>query len=192
MIVLNKVTVFFSIILLMSSTRAFSYSYPVKEIRSIDDIEKIAALKEEEIDIGWLALVFAKETHYPDLDIDRYNNLLNMMTLDIKIKMQSVSQDDSDTRIRVMNTYFIKALGFQYDRDDIQGRKKSNRTINGLMDTRKGSCWTMPLLHLAVAQRLNYPIYPVSAPQHIFLRYDDPGLEMQNIEATAGGYTSNE
>jgi regulator of sirC expression with transglutaminase-like and TPR domain len=60
------------------------------------------------------------------------------------------------------------------------------------MDTRKGSCWTMPLLYLSVAQRLGYPIYPVSAPQHIFLRYNDTNLAMQNIEATNGGYTPDD
>jgi regulator of sirC expression with transglutaminase-like and TPR domain len=192
MTVLKKATALCFMWLLMGSALAYPYEYPVKEIATINDMEKIAVLQEDEIDIGWLALVFAKETHYPELDIERYNMLLDMMAIDIKVKMARIGQDDSDTRIRVMNTYFFKVLGFEYDKDDILGRKKSNRTINGLMDTEKGSCWTMPLLYLAVAQRLRYPIYPVSAPQHIFLRYDDPGLEMRNIEATTGGYSSDE
>ena len=51
----------------------------------------------------------------------------------------------------------------------------------------------MPLLYLSLAQRLGYPVYPDSAPQHLFLRYVDPNLGMQNIEATGGGgYSSDE
>lgn len=45
----------------------------------------------------------------------------------------------------------------------------------------------MPTFYMAVGQRLGYPIYPVSAPQHCFLRYVDPKFKQQNIEATEGG-----
>jgi len=183
--------VLISLVFLIPAT-ARAYSYPVDEIKTIEDVKKITALKENEIDIGWLALVFAKESFYPELDIGRYNKLLDIMALDIKLNLKSIGRDDSDARVRVMNTYFFKVIKFQYDKSDIHGRKKSNRTINGLMDTNKGSCWSMPLLYLSVAQRLGYPVYPVSAPQHIFLRYEDPKLEWKNIEATNGGYSSDE
>jgi hypothetical protein len=40
---------------------------------------------------------------------------------------------------------------------------------------------------LPVAQRLGYPIYPVVAPDHMFVRYVEPAFKEQNIETTSGG-----
>jgi regulator of sirC expression with transglutaminase-like and TPR domain len=45
----------------------------------------------------------------------------------------------------------------------------------------------MPLLYIAVAQRLGWPIYPVTAPSHFFARYAAPFFHRQNIEVTSGG-----
>jgi regulator of sirC expression with transglutaminase-like and TPR domain len=45
----------------------------------------------------------------------------------------------------------------------------------------------MPLLYVAVAQRLGWPVYPVTVPDHYFVRYVDPSFRYQNIEATSGG-----
>jgi hypothetical protein len=43
--------------------------------------------------------------------------------------------------------------------------------------------------YVAVAQRLGWPVYPVSVPDHSFVRYVDPALKDQNIETTSnGGY----
>lgn len=115
------------------------------------------------------------------------------MVLDIQNKIAYFGDNAlTDHRVRILNTYFFKALKFQFDKDDPYAEKPSNRTLSGVMDTRKGSCWTLPLLYLSVAQRLHYPIYPVSAPQHIFLRYVLPDKKYFNIEATNGGSASDE
>lgn len=74
----------------------------------------------------------------------------------------------TNTRIRIGNNY-------------------KTRSLTGLLDTRKGNCFNLPLLYMAVARRLGYPIKPVSAPRHLFLRYVDPKLKRQNIEATGNG-----
>jgi len=81
----------------------------------------------------------------------------------------------------------------EYDLSDPHIEKQENRYLNGILDTGKGSCVTVPLLYLTISQRLGYPVYPVRAPYHIFLRYVDPALEQKNIEATGGGgYVSDE
>jgi regulator of sirC expression with transglutaminase-like and TPR domain len=77
--------------------------------------------------------------------------------------------------------------GFHYDHSESAATKVENQTIKGLLDTKMGTCETLPILYLAIAQRLGYPVYAVSAPDHQFLRYVDPNLKMQNIEATSGG-----
>lgn len=51
----------------------------------------------------------------------------------------------------------------------------------------------MPMLHIVLADKLDWPIKAVRNPKHVFCRYIDRNLEMNNIEATCGGgYVSNE
>lgn len=161
--------------------------------QEIKSVEQLSSLAEDQIDIGRACLLFAKEA-YPDLDVDDYSRQLDQMVQEIeKYTRETGDYNNPDHRIRSINTYLYRYKGFHFDKDDPYTRKLKNRYINGLLDTKSGSCFTLPLLYLALAQRLGYPIYPVSAPQHIFLRYVDPNLKMQNIEATGGGgYTPEE
>ncbi|MBI3555692.1 MAG: hypothetical protein HY074_05475 [Deltaproteobacteria bacterium] len=92
-----------------------------------------------------------------------------------------------------MNTYFYKLGKIRYNYADPTAEKIENRYLNGIMDSGVGNCYTMPLLYQVVAQRLGYPVKFVFTPRHSFLRYDDPKLERQNIEATSyGTYHSDE
>jgi hypothetical protein len=45
----------------------------------------------------------------------------------------------------------------------------------------------MPMLHLVLADKLDWPICAVRSPKHVFCRYIDKDLKMNNIEATCGG-----
>ncbi len=162
-------------------------AFPEEIIQSID---QLSSLEKDQIDISRVCLLFAKEI-YPDLNVDDYSNKLDQMVKEIQ--QFTGNNTDPDYRIRALNTYLYQRQGFHYDTEDPYAQKLKNRYINGLLDTKSGSCFTMPLLYLALAQRLGYPVYPVSAPQHLFLRYVDPKLQMQNIEATGGGgYASDE
>jgi len=49
------------------------------------------------------------------------------------------------------------------------------------------------MLYMAVAQRLGYPVYPVIAPEHTFVRFVNSSLKEQNIELSSGaGYSTDE
>jgi len=155
-----------------------------------EEIDRLLAQPEAKIDIGVSALTIAKE-FYPDLDVKAYSAKIDRMVADVRIL--TGGRADPDYRIRALNTYLYKTIGVKYDLSDPHIERQENRYLNGILDTGKGSCVTMPLLYLAIAQRLGYPIYPVKAPDHIFLRYMDPTLVQKNIEATGGGgYVSDE
>ena len=65
--------------------------------------------------------------------------------------------------------------------------------FNGLIDTRQGTCASMPTLHVAIARRLGWPVSLASVKSHFISRYDD-GEVHHNIEATnthPGGFVSN-
>jgi len=148
------------------------------------DIDRLFDLPEKKIDVGIAALILAKELH-PDLDIPAYSKKIDILAL--KAVQLGKGTTDPEQRIRVLNTLLYQIEGFHYDHSESAQMKVENQTLKGLLDTKMGTCDTLPILYLAVAQRLGYPVYPVSAPDHQFLRYIDPHLKMQNIEATSGG-----
>lgn len=154
------------------------------------DVKALSKLPEEKIDIGIAGLVLAKEI-FPEIDIQEYSKRIDRIAFDVR--RLTAGNNSPDYRIRALNTHLYKIFGMEYDLNDPYVKNIKNRYINGILDTKKGSCVSMPLLYLAVAQRLGYPIYAVNVPQHIFLRYVDPSLKMKNIEATGGGgYSSDE
>jgi hypothetical protein len=54
------------------------------------------------------------------------------------------------------------------------------------MDTRKGTCASMPALHVAICWRLGWPVSLACVGPHYVCRYDD-GEVVHNIEATDTG-----
>lgn len=148
------------------------------------DIQQQLSLPESEIDIGIAALTFAKEI-YPDIDIQAYSQKIDVLA--DKVRWLAQGTRDPERRIRALNTVLFRNEGFHYDRDPFSRSVQRYYFLNGILDTKQGICYTMPLLYIAVAQRLDYPIYPVAVPDHLFVRYSDPSFKEQNIETTSGG-----
>ncbi len=57
-----------------------------------------------------------------------------------------------------------------------------------LLDNKRGNCLTFSLLYLILAQRVGLPLYGVSVPRHLFVRYDD-GRYVCNVETLARGFS---
>jgi len=55
-----------------------------------------------------------------------------------------------------------------------------------VLDKKQGSCIGLSVLYLCATRKLGLPLYLVSAPRHVFVRYDD-GRVRFNIETTTGG-----
>ena len=147
-------------------------------------IQQQLNLPEDKIDIGLAALTFAKE-FYPKLDILAYSQRLDRIA--DKARQLAQGTSDPETRIRILNTVIHQMEGFHYDHSPFARSRQDYYFLNGILDTKQGTCYTIPLLYIAVAQRLGYPLYPVSAPDHMFVRYVDPSFTEQNIETTSGG-----
>lgn len=153
-------------------------------------VEKLLALPEDKIDIGTAAFTLAKEV-YPDVDIAAYSQRLD----DLAQKVRQLANDpkDPETRVRALNTVLHLNEDFRYDHSPGARENLDNLFLHRYLDRRRGTCVTMPLLYVAVGQRLGYPIRPVVAPDHMFARYVDPNFAWQNIETTSGGkYFTNE
>ncbi|MBD3341158.1 MAG: hypothetical protein GF353_18780 [Candidatus Lokiarchaeota archaeon] len=180
---MNKII---SIVLILS---LYSIS-SAQEQRAELAIEQILKLPESKIDLGTACLILAKDG-YPELNFEQYDLMLNLMAKSIKDLARE--SDNPLVRIGAINTILYlpgtwnDSITFKYDFDDIVVTKKENLFLNGYLDTKTGSCITMPMLYLVLADKLNWPIRAVRAPEHFFLRYVADNFKESNIETTSGG-----
>jgi len=56
--------------------------------------------------------------------------------------------------------------------------------LNGVIDTRRGTCGNMAALHVAISRRLGWPVSLAAAGPHFISRYDD-GMVTHNIELSS-------
>ncbi len=154
--------------------------------------EKLAAIPEKKLDLASAKLQLEKAM-WPKIDVQKYLSRIDQIAEEVK--NYSGGTKDPEQRIRHMNTYFYKYLGFDYNKnpDLVLSSDLKVSALSTLLDSKQGTCFSLPLLYMVIAQRLGWPIKMVAAPRHLFIRYVDPRLKQQNIEATGyGGYTSDE
>jgi hypothetical protein len=81
-------------------------------------------------------------------------------------------------------------LGFmegEYDATDSR-----NLFIHGILQGHGGTCVSMPVLYAAIGRRLGYPIKLVLTKQHAFCRWNEPGGERFNFDATSRGFAARQ
>lgn len=157
-------------------------SIPPQDAASMARIQQLVELPENKINIGVAALTFAKDV-YPGLDINAYSRQIDELAQ--RAKRFIGNKKDPRQRVLALSEFFFNAEGYSYDFSRGASTKDVTYYLNGILDTKKGNCSTMPMLYLAIAQRLGYPIYPVAAPDHLFLRYVEGQNKYFNIEATS-------
>lgn len=84
--------------------------------------------------------------------------------------------------------YMGKHLGLAYIPEQRQSKavwytNPGDLFLNGLIDTKQGTCANMPVLHVAMARRLGWPVSLACVHSHFVSRFDD-GEVVYNIEAT--------
>lgn len=82
------------------------------------------------------------------------------------------------------------SIGIAYTADKLDAGNPSLTFVHGLIDTQRGTCSNMPVLYLAIAHRLGWPLKGVVSKDHFWCRWDDgkPGAKggkRFNLEATS-------
>ncbi len=95
-------------------------------------------------------------------------------------------------RLGVLCEYLECEVGIEYNEEQrnaksIKYTNPSDLFLNGVMDTRQGTCANMAALHVALGRRLGWPVSLACVNSHFICRYDD-GEVTHNIEATQSGY----
>jgi len=101
-------------------------------------------------------------------------------------------------RMGMLQSFLTGTIGLSYIPEQFgllafRYTNPSDLFLNGLIDTRQGTCASLPLLHVAMARRLGWPVSLALARNHQFSRFDD-GEVVYNIESThpddAGAFAS--
>ncbi len=85
--------------------------------------------------------------------------------------------------VEILNHFVFQQLAMKSSQDL---HDPCNLLPRAVLERKQGYCVGLAALYLALAQELDVPIFAVSTPSHVFLRYDD-GTTRINIETTALG-----
>jgi hypothetical protein len=138
-----------------------------------------------------------------DLDIPRYQRQADHWAEDVRRRLPSAEKvfwktpegwrnDINFFRLGVLCGYLEHEIGIAYNEDqryatEVYYTDPSDLFLNGVMDTRQGTCANMSALHVAVGWRLGWPVSLACVRSHYICRYDD-GAVKHNIEPTQAGY----
>lgn len=94
--------------------------------------------------------------------------------------------------LMLQNHLGLKYSGVAYDAAmPYDGSDSREQFIHGILSSNyRACCCTAPVLYVAIARRLGYPLKLVKTIKHLYCRWDDPQGERFNVEATnLGMYT---
>ena len=157
----------------------------------------------ERFDLVEMNLLVAKSIPaLADLDIPRYQRLADEWAEAVQRRLPSAERSFQQTpadwkndinffRLGVLCGFLEHEVGIEYREDQreitsIAYTNPSDLFLNGVMDTRRGTCGSMATLHVAIGRRLGWPVSLACAKSHYVCRYDD-GRVTHNIEATQSG-----
>ena len=95
-------------------------------------------------------------------------------------------------RMLCLVTVLRRHLGVHYhlpfNDGEYDGTDSRNLFLHGILSGHGGTCVTLPVLYAAIGRRLGYPLKISHAKEHSFVRWEEPGGERFNIEATSDGF----
>lgn len=141
-------------------------------------------IADDGIDVGRTALLLGREIE-PAIDVDAYSARID--DLAAQVRELNGGSPDPDRRIRALNTVLYQQAGFRADRNLSLQRKPEQYHLHHVLETKQGNCLSLPILYVAVAQRLDWPVHLVHVPDHTFVRYVARSFGEANIETTSGG-----
>jgi hypothetical protein len=164
------------------------------QLLALDDAEL------EATDLVEMNLSVAREIpSLEKLDVPRYCRIVDQWTNAFRNWLPSAEKKFRDQkayfkndirffRVGMLASYMGKFLGIRYIESQKTGTSilytnPSDLFLNGLIDTKQGSCGNMAALHVAMSRRMGWPVSLACANSHFLSRFND-GDVIHNIEAT--------
>ena len=184
-----------------------SYNSPDAGRRTVAQLMALPDAELEKVDIVEMSVAVAREIpRCENLDYQHYKQIVDGWADDVR-RWMSVAEvnfqkspkewrnDINFFRLGLLATYLTRERGVRYHEKYSQDQKEDRNSkyeepgavlVHGLIDTLRGTCATMPVLHVAIGRRLGWPVSLASVGPHYVCRYDD-GKVHYNIEATYTG-----
>lgn len=168
-------------------------------------LESLAAMSDAElgkVDPIVVNLVVARGiTGWEKLDIKKYVKQVDEWAAKINEASNIAEQYERDTELYKHSPKLWRAGGMaialagslghiHYTTENLSPAHPEQSFVNGLIDTQRGTCASMPILFLGVAHRLGWPMHAVVSRDHMWTRWDEgepgpnDGKEYFNLEAT--------
>ncbi len=172
---------------------------------SLDGLCREIQEEDKSIDVLALNLAIAREIpSLRSLDVSKYQRVLDSWADHVRREVQrnlhrfrAAPKDfnNSQAYFTAMMLCTVVGQDFQvrYDQSGFSFEKPEDLFVHGVIDNRRGTCISLPVLYVALGQRLGYPIKAVAVPGHTFCRWDDPTTgERFNMEVSnQGGFTDH-
>jgi tetratricopeptide (TPR) repeat protein len=142
-------------------------------------LDDLITVDDEYFDIAEVSLLLAKD-EYSEIKIEDYLECVDWYARMIKARI--TDGDGPKLIINIINKFLFDELGFIY----VPTGNLEDLYLNKVIDRRKGNCVGLSILYLSIAERLDFPLFGVNVPEHIFVRYDD-GKQKINIETGRKG-----
>jgi len=135
-----------------------------------------------------------------NMDVEWTENRINSMAG--QLKKEIGDEGNPERIIKAFNTYFFKKESFVFDMNinrylsaadackeiSIYREELINfHSIEKVLKRKRGICLSISLIYLMLGEKLNLPLYGVLVPNHIYVRYKEPGRSGINVETTYSG-----
>jgi hypothetical protein len=172
----------------------------------VNDYRELLALPKDKmakVDPLVMNLLVAKSIpRLAELDIPRYAKLADEWADLIRSRLpglerffwqtpQDWKNDINLFRLGVLCEILQSDLGIAYREDQrhvtsVLYTDPADLFLHGVMDTRRGTCCNLAMLHVAIGWRLGWPVSLACVKSHFVCRFDD-GNVTHNVEATYPG-----
>ncbi|MEQ9411709.1 MAG: hypothetical protein RIK87_28600 [Fuerstiella sp.] len=177
-----------------------------RDYSSLETRHLVAMTEPELASVDPLAtnLIVAKDIpSLADLDVAHYQAILNSWTDDFRNRClpyweqffhetpEDFENDIRYFRLGMVCQYLDLEVGISYhpeqrDATSILYTDPSDLFLNGVIDTKFGTCGNMAALHVAIGWRMGWPVSLACVNSHFVCRYDD-GKVAYNVESTDTG-----
>ncbi len=138
------------------------------------------------------------DTQLVGLGVDKLNDwtdAVEQFTKKLRRKFQRRRHRQGEFLVAAMVECIQRKLGVQYNYDFMEGEYDAsdsrNLFIHGPLTGFGGTCNSLPVVYVAIARRLQYPISLAQTKDHAFCRWDGPGRESFCFDAAGKGFLAH-
>ncbi len=138
-----------------------------------DNFAQEVSQSDESINLAKASL-YCAQAEYPELEVAKYLQQLDMIAEDIAVKLPSERYPLQI--IKTINNHLYNCLEFRGNSQDYYNPK--NSFLNDVIDLRTGIPLTLSIIYLEIAKRLDFPMLGIGMPGHFIIRpdFNDAGI----------------